>query len=234
MKLIFQKNREGKASAVNLFVNKAKNEILVLLGGDLILEENTLERLVREFKNPEVGMTGGHPFPVSQKDTGLASFAGNLLWELHHRLSLQKPKMGEVVAFRKVFRRIPIFSSVDEANIEPLIRGQGYIIKYIPSAKIYNKPPTTIKDFINQRRRIYSGHLVVKNEQSYEVSTMHLGLILNVLLSLVKENLNPKFIIMSMATVILEGFSRFLGWYDYKMGKRHTVWKIVQSTKDLN
>ena len=234
MKLIHQVKREGKASAVNLFIASAKSEVLVLLGGDLILDKNTIERLVREFKNTDVGMAGSHPVPVNKDKESLVGFSGNLLWELHHRLSLKKPKMGEVVAFRKIFRRIPIFSSVDEANIEPLIRGQGYIMKYVANAKVFNKTPTTVGDFIRQRRRIYNGHLTVKNEQSYEVSTMNLGLILSVLLSLIKENFNLKFIIMSMLTVFLEGYSRFLGWQDYRLGKRHTVWEVAKTTKELN
>ena len=234
IKLIIQKKREGKASAVNLFISKAKNEVLVLVGGDLALGKDTIEKLVKEFKNPEIGMTGCHPISVSESKNDLVHFSGKLLWELHHRISLIKPKMGEVIAFRKVFKRIPVFSSVDEANIEPLIRGQAYTIKYVSGAKIYNKIPSTLKDFISQRRRIYNGHLAVKSEQSYEVATMDLALIIKVYLSLLKENLSLKFILMSLGTVCLEAYCRFLGWLDYKMGKRHTIWTIAETTKKLS
>lgn len=234
IKLIEQKKREGKASAVNLFIHKAKNEVLVLLGGDLLLREDTLQKLIVNFSDPEIGMTGAHPTPVNNIKDGLSNFSTHLLWELHHRISLRNPKMGETVAFRKIFKRIPISSSVDEANIEPLIRGQGYKIKYVPQATVYNKGPTNLGDFIRQRRRIYCGHLALKQEQNYEVSTLNVFRIFRAFLFLLRENPHSKFFLFSFFTLVLEGYSRFLGWWDYfVVRRRHTVWEIAESTKKL-
>lgn len=234
IKLIPQKKREGKASAVNLFIKKAKNEVLVLLGGDLLLTEHVIQKLVSKFFDLEVGMTGARPVPVNDINDGFCSFAGHLLWDLHHRVSLKRPKMGEVVAFRKIFERIPVLSSVDEANIEPLIRGQGYLIQYVPDAKIYNKTPTTINEFIKQRRRIYSGHLAVKYEQSYEVATLQVTAILKALYYFLKDNPKPKFFLYIPLVMLLEGFSRFLGWWDYRVAERkHTLWESIETTKSL-
>lgn len=235
IKILHQKRREGKASAVNLFVKKAKNEVLVLLGGDIILAINTIENLVSKFRNEQTGMTGVRPVPLNDINDGLTGFAAHLLWDLHHRVSLVHPKMGEVVAFRKIFRRIPIMSSVDEANIEPLIRGQSYKIVYVPKAKIYNKAPTTIEDFIRQRRRIYSGHLAVKYEQSYQVSTLDLEMIFKELFFFLRENFKLKFILYTPVVILLESYSRFLGWWDYKIAKkRHTVWQTIETTKQIS
>lgn len=235
IRLVEQKKREGKALAVNLFIQKAKEDILILLGGDIILTQDVVERIVRKFDDPEVGMTGVRPIPVNNIDAGVCGFAGHLLWELHHRISLKRPKMGEVIAFRKVFRRIPVMSSVDEANIEPLIRGQGFRILYVPEAKIYNKAPTTINDFIKQRRRIYSGHLAVKYEQSYEVATLDIWPITLAIVSFFKENPNLKYFLFTPLVAGLEAFSRFLGWWDYKIAKKkYSIWETIQTTKELS
>lgn len=235
IKIIYRKKREGKATAVNLFIERASNEVLALMGGDIILAPDSVEELVGKFSDKEVGMTGVRPIPINDINGGFYGFAAHLLWELHHRVSLQSPKMGEVVAFRKIFRRIPKMSSVDEANIEPLIRGQGYKIVYVPSAKVYNKGPTNIKDFINQRKRIFSGHLAVKYEQSYQVATMNPISIFKALLSFLKENPKPRFIIFTPLVISLEMFSRFLGWWDYRvLRSRHSVWETITSTKYLS
>lgn len=235
IKIIYKKKREGKATAVNMFIEKASSEILVLMGGDIILAPDTVQELVGKFFNNEVGMTGVRPIPINDVDSGLFGYASHLLWELHHRVSLQDPKMGEVVAFRKIFRKIPTISSVDEANIEPLIRGQGYKIVYVPEAKAYNKGPTNIRDFIKQRRRIFSGHLAVKYEQSYQVATMNILPIFRVLLSFLKENPRPKFILYTPLVILLEIYSRFLGWWDYKVLKfRYSAWETISSTKNLS
>ncbi len=233
IKIIYKKKREGKATAVNMFIEKASSEILVLMGGDIILAPDTVEELVGKFSNNEVGMTGVRPIPINDIDSGLFGYAAHLLWELHHLVSLQDPKMGEVVAFRRIFRKIPTISSVDEANIEPLIRGQGYKIVYVPEAKAYNKGPTNIKDFVKQRQRIFSGHLAVKYEQSYQVATMSVLPILKSLLLFLNENPRPKFILYTPLVIFIEMYSRFLGWWDYKISKmRHTVWETIKTTKD--
>jgi len=235
IKIIKQKQREGKASAVNLLIEKSRNEILVLVGGDLILDATVIQKLVGRFNDFDMGMTGARPIPINDMNDGLSGFAAHLLWDLHHRISMKTPKMGEVVAFRKIFKRIPILSSVDEANIEPLIRGQGYKIQYIPSAKIYNKAPTTISDFIKQRKRIYNGHLAVKHEQSYEVSTMNIQTIAQALFSFLMDHPHPKYFIYTPLVIFLEAYSRYLGWWDYKIvKKRYTVWELIGTTKNLS
>ena len=234
IRLIRQRKRNGKSSAVNLFVEKAKNDILVLAGGDIILTRDLIENLIAKFKDCEIGMTGAHPIPLNDIKGGLCSFAAHLLWDLHHRISLKHPKMGEVIAFRKIFKRIPMTSGADEANIEPLIRGQGYKIEYVPDAIIYNKAPTNLSEFIKQRRRINTQHLIVKYEQYYVVSTLNPSLIFRALFSFLRENPRPKFFLLTPVVVAIEAYSRFLGWWDYKiLKKRHTIWDPIVTTKEL-
>lgn len=229
-----EKKRKGKSSAVNFFLQNAREEILVLASGDLILAEDVIEKLILKFANSEIGMTGAHPIPNNNIDDGFCGFAAHLLWDLHHRISLLHPKMGEVIAFRRIFERIPLTSGADEASIEPLIRGQGYKISYVPDAKIYNKAPSNIQDYIKQRRRNYCLHLTVKYEQSYIVSTLNSKFVFRALFSFLHDNAKPKFFLFSLLVVLLEVYSRFLGWWDYAVGKkRHIIWEPIKSTKNI-
>ncbi|MER3403832.1 MAG: hypothetical protein C4289_00520, partial [Chloroflexota bacterium] len=61
VKLLLQARREGKASAINLFLRYAKSDILVLESADTVPLPTTIERLVAPFTDPEIGMTGGRP-----------------------------------------------------------------------------------------------------------------------------------------------------------------------------
>lgn len=232
IKLIVEKERKGKASAVNLFLALAKKEVIVLIGGDLLPKKNTLENLVLPLLDPKVGIVGSHPIPVNSPKT-LMGFAAHLLWNLHHQISLKKPKMGEMVAFRKIFKKIPVLSAVDETNVESLIRGQGYKAVYAPDALVNNKGPKSAKEFIAQRRRIYAGHLATKYEYSYEVSTMS-GL--RIFLLLLKNfHFSRRSFLWTPVVVGLEVVSRFLGFLDYKYKlRRHTVWHTAPSTKELS
>ena len=232
IRLVVQKHRKGKASAVNLFLRKATEKILVLQSADTLPKKDTIEKLVLPLEDEETGMTGAHPVPVN-KSNNFIGFAVNLLWELHHQLSLYYPKMGELIAFRNIFFRIPESTSVDEASIEPLIKGQGYEIKYAPEAIILNKGAENIPDFIRVRRRIFAGHLEIKKKYGYEVSSMKISRALKILFK-AQKLITIKNMFWIPPVALLELYSRLLGMIDFYIYKKEfAVWEIATSTKDL-
>jgi cellulose synthase/poly-beta-1,6-N-acetylglucosamine synthase-like glycosyltransferase len=230
IRLISQPTREGKASAMNLFLRDAACDVLVLSSADLLPDEDALERLVSPFADPEVGMTACRPEPVNDPATFMG-FAAHLLWELHHQMNLVGFKAGEMIAFRKVFVRIPPHTAVDEASVEPLIRGQGYGVRYVPDAIVYNKGPETVEDFLRQRRRIYAGHLEMQAALGYSVSTMSGGKIAGLLLR--HLDWRPRQLWWTARVVALEVYGRYLGRQDYRARRSHTVWEIAATTKEL-
>src|SRR5262249_3607836 len=114
IRLLTQPMREGKASAINQFLQRTNEKGVVLCSADLLPAENTLEELVSPFADTEIGMTGARPVPVNDPTTFMG-FAAHLLWDLHHRINLTSFKAGEMIAFRKIFERIPYSTAVDEA-----------------------------------------------------------------------------------------------------------------------
>src|SRR5437763_1588249 len=64
IRLCIQEKREGKASAINLFLKEATSPVVVLIGADNILETYAIENLCTPFKDPMIGMVGGRPVPV--------------------------------------------------------------------------------------------------------------------------------------------------------------------------
>ncbi len=230
IRLLVQPRREGKASAINHFLKEAQENIIVLCGADLLPVETAIEQLVAPFVDPEVGMTGGRPVPVNDPNTFMG-FAAHTLWDLHHRINLSSFKAGEMIAFRKIFQRIPYDTVVDEASLEPVIRSQGFAVRYVPAAVVNNKGPDTIKDFLNQRRRIHTGHLAVRHALGYTVSTMSSWKILR----LVIRNLDwrPRPFFWTWGVAALEAYGRFLGRRDYKKRRDHRVWEIATTTKEV-
>jgi cellulose synthase/poly-beta-1,6-N-acetylglucosamine synthase-like glycosyltransferase len=176
LRLCIQEKREGKASAINLFLKEAVSPVVVLIGADVIPEVSALEYLCAPFKDPKIGMVGGRPVPVNDPATFMGH-AVHLLWRLHDRLARVHPKLGEVIAFRNVITGIPTDSPVDEISIQALISQLDYQLIYEPACIVYNKGPLTIRDFLKQRRRIHAGHLRVRDQQNYEASTMNVGAI---------------------------------------------------------
>lgn len=234
--LIRQAQREGKASAVNLLLRSTQAGIIVLESADTIPLPETLDALLEPFQDPKIGMVGGRPVPTNSTDHFMG-YGVHLLWELHHRVSLHNPKMGELIAFRNVFQQIPMETAVDEASIEPLIIGQGMRLSYSPLAIVRNKGPESVSDFIKQRRRIFVGHLYVKDTLGYKVSTLNsLRMMWLFLINFKVEVLpwNWRHLFWAPAVGLLEAYVRILATYDYVF--RHSqpyAWPVAESTKDL-
>jgi len=231
IKLYTQPTREGKASGVNLFLREASEEVVVLSSADLLPDYHTIQKLIEPMSDPDVGMTSGRPVPVNDPETFMG-FAAHLLWNLHHQVARQHFKAGEMTAFRLIFQRIPYDSAVDEASVEPVIKGQGYKTAYVPDAIIHNKGPETIADFLRQRRRIYAGHMAVRNNLGYVVSTMSGWRILRILLR--HLDWRPRRLLWTAGVVALEIYGRWLGWRDFRTQRQqHIVWEIAKTTKRL-
>lgn len=232
IKILAQKERGGKAVAINTFLKNAKNDILIMESADTIPEKSAVEKLVSPFKNSKIGMTGAHPVPVDKPDTFMG-FVSHLIWNLHHQVSLKSPKMGELVAFKKIFNEIPRDSIADEVDMELIIISNGYQLHYVPEAIVYNKGTENIVDFLRQRKRIYAGHLEVKQRRNYTVSTMNGLKILFILLKNFKINIRN--MLLTSVAILLEICARVLGWYDFCFRKKnHILWDIAKSTKKLN
>ena len=229
IKLLIQSQREGKASAINLFLAKACGDILILESADTVPAEGTLDKLIAPFVDSKVGMTGARPIPVNPKDTFIG-FTVHLMWTLHHKIALSAPKLGELVAFRNIVREIPPYTAVDEACLEAIIKDKGYELRYVSDALVLNKGPDNVSDFIKQRRRIAVGHKYLARDQKYSVSTHSPMKIINVLIPEIPRS--PKGIAWTVGAVTLEAIGRLLGLYDGALRKQnHYIWDIARSTK---
>ena len=227
--LIKQEKREGKASAINLLLKHVSGDIVVLESGDTIPVEDTIEHLTKPFKYENIGMTGGKPIPVNNPNTFIG-FTVHLLWNLHHKLALKNPKLGELVAFRRrLINNIPNDTAVDEACIEALIKEKGYELVYVPNAIVSNKGPENISDFLKQRRRIFAGHIHLKRTKGYTPSSMKS----NVLQLIMKDlELKPKEIMWTFGAMLLEFYGRLLGSYDFFIKNENPyIWNIAETTK---
>jgi len=230
-RLITQAKREGKSSAINLFLAEAAADIMVVISADVLPAAETIEMLVSAFSDPQIGATGGRPFPINN-DGSFMAYAVQLLWRLHHRMALISPKLGEMIAFRKVMDSIPRESAVDEASIESMVRAAGLKLKYIPEALIHNKGPENIRDFIKQRRRIQNGHLWLQQNQNYQVVSQDKS----TLFKIISQELasRPQDTIRLSLVVLLEFYCRLLGSWDYHVKKKNPfAWDIARSTKQV-
>jgi cellulose synthase/poly-beta-1,6-N-acetylglucosamine synthase-like glycosyltransferase len=231
VKLYVQEKREGKTSAINIFLSHAHQDICVLESGDTIPHEDAIENMVRMFADPAVGMTGAHKVPVNTPEH-IVGLLSHLRLKMEHQLCLEIPRLGELIAFRKVFEQIPPDVAMDEAFVEALVIRRGLQVRYAPDAVVFNMGPETVSDFIKQRRRNHAGHLHLKAKYGYQVSSMEAPRLFKIALDEVWGAVRLVGILFVLA--FLEGYARFLGWWDYRFHKRtHVIWDIAWTTKEV-
>ena len=235
IKLIEEKNRLGKASAVNKIIQNSKSNLIMLQGADTVPAANCYLNFLNHMNKKNVGMVGGRIVPTDNKGSFLG-YANHLKWELHHLINLkypERPKMGELILFKKIFTRIPPQTAVDEASIEPLIKLQGFNTVYEPKSVVYNSGPKTLREYLSQRRRIFAGHYDTKISYGYEVITFSSFSALPVFISAMGKN--PREIVFSILVAVFEIIARFFGYLDIRFKLRsHTVWKTISSSKTIH
>jgi biofilm PGA synthesis N-glycosyltransferase PgaC len=146
-------------------------------------------------------------------------------------LCLEIPRLGELIAFRKVFDHIPPDVAMDEAFVEAFIIRRGMQVRYAPDAVVYNMGPETVSDFVKQRRRNYAGHLYLRDKYGYKVSSLQNTRVLRLALEEVWGAVRLVYTLGILA--VLEVYSRVLGAWDYRVKKKtHVVWDMAWTTKD--
>jgi len=222
-KLVAEPRRRGKAHAINRFLEHATSPVLVLCSADVIPQDNCLEELCYPLANERIGITCSRPAPMAQE-----SFLNRIIqlqWRMHHEISRDHPKYGELIAFKNIIRRIGR-TEVDEEYIAMRIRKAGLKGAYAKDAVVLNKGPATVEDFLKQRRRIYCGHLKLKKNGYSAASLDNIFVLGRALASIRLGELH-----VAVAAMAMEGLGRALGIFDYLRGHDHVVWKIAGTTK---
>jgi len=231
VRLIRQERREGKNSAVNAFIEAAKGEVLFLANADNVMNEDTFDLMAEHFLDPTVGMVGGHPVPVNDRSTFMG-FAVHMLWDMHHRLSLIHPKVGEIVAFRNTGLRIPVGMGSDEDLIRRDMEKRGLKVRYEPAALIHNRGPTNVEDFFEQRTRVNIGERYMKRWFDYDIPTWDRRYLFSAYLSFLRDNARHP--LKRAWAMSREAFARSYASLHVRLDKGdRAVWQVVQSTKGV-
>jgi cellulose synthase/poly-beta-1,6-N-acetylglucosamine synthase-like glycosyltransferase len=164
----FEDPGEGKSYALNLILEKIysenKNDIIILTDGDVFVNENSVQEIITAFKNPNVGCVGGRAIPLDNRNEKYGywarfTFAG--IDKVRRKLSKEKKFFecsGYLFAIRNGLIKEFSLKASEDAVMPYLIWEKGYLIQYIPSAEVYVKNPSNLKEYISQKRRNIKGH----------------------------------------------------------------------------
>lgn len=218
VKLIIQKERCGKASAVNLLLKECSSQIIIMESADTIPAPETIGKLVRPLLDPRVGGTAARPIPINDGDSA-ADHISTLIWRyLHHELSSRKCRLsGELFAIRAgIVRKIPPEIVHDDVYIQHCIGKQAYKLVYVPDAFVFMKGPETITDLIKQRRKNIGGFLQLRQYTGITEPTVSPTKTLSILTKTLLKIQHLRAFIYIMFAVILEAYAHLLARHDIK------------------
>ena len=162
VRLIPFERRRGKASVLNEIIPAASNEIVVLSDANTFYDTDTVQKLVRQFGDPNVGAVCGEL--VLKSDTGTAGgFGEGRYWEIENAMKRMESDIrttigatGAVYAIRKsLFKPLPVDKPVMDDFLIPLnIIREGYSVKYDPEAMAHERPSNSVQGEFRRRVRI--------------------------------------------------------------------------------
>ncbi len=225
---IVEEQRSGKANALNKLFSEAKKseDVLILVNADALPEPGSIKRLISALENGDAGVVFARPVPF--EGSGLSYRIVKVIWRLHHLISLKSnPKLsGELCAIRTVcLQPIPEEIATDEPYIEHTIRQHGYQIGYLPEAVVRIRCPTNLSDLLKQRKRIWIGHMQLKQATGFDVSTSSFK---NILYSL------PDLSTSEIFFAFLGGLVEVVAYSQAKLSKNKKIpymWEPIKSTK---
>jgi len=241
VKLYVEKERLGKASAINRILSNAKGNIILFVSADTMPSKRCFTRLISKLKTPNVGLVCGNPVPTNRTDSLVGKLV-QLLWHLHGHVFAQLNDAGlarhatEIFSIRRgIVKEIPAGTVNDDAYMAIMTKKKGWLVKYDSECRVFIHGPETFPEYFEQRRRIVWGHHQAKKLTSespqyliyllplypFRVFKFVLWLCAKYSPPVVLAFLSTEFVVNAAAMI------------DVFRGKSHSKWSTAASTKKV-
>ena len=160
--------RSGKSAVVNKLVKQAKNEILILTDANIIFSKNTIQSLIRHFKNSKIGLVDSNMVNIGIKKSGISlqekTYISSEVKFKHAESKLLGMLMGPFggcFAIRKsLFIPIPENFMVDDFFVCMNILKNGNLAINDLDAVVYEDVSNQISEEFRRKRRISMGNFI--------------------------------------------------------------------------
>ncbi len=169
VQLLAEPERLGKASALNQILSVYRGEVLVLANADARLGPDALAHLLPVFLDP-AGTRVACGAAALESPRGLPSLIDGVLWDLHNRIlavqsarNLDNHCCDELMAIRRGFvDSLPPDLINDGAYLGVLAALSGQTVRFCEGARVFVRPPRTLRGWLERRKRILRGHRQVR------------------------------------------------------------------------
>ncbi len=162
-----QRERRGKAAALNAAMKMADTEITVFSDANVMLNREAIGELVAFFGDSDVGCVCGEKRVWSDRRDEAAGAGEGTYWRYESRIRAAEARlgycvgaMGELYAIRTaLFRDLPEDTIVDDFVVSMRIAFRGYRVLYTPGAYAVEGPSAGLGEEMKRKIRITAGNL---------------------------------------------------------------------------
>jgi cellulose synthase/poly-beta-1,6-N-acetylglucosamine synthase-like glycosyltransferase len=165
VKLIVEKSRRGKGSAINRILLAATGDLIVMTDADLTYDPDSINELIKKF-DKNTGVVSGRPQYYAKNP--MFDWWGEFASECASRQRIAREKKGfraisgYLYALRSgIVDKIPHSAKSEDAFIGELVGQAGYKIGYAPKAVVNVGYAENLRDYLTQKVRTHYGHIEV-------------------------------------------------------------------------
>jgi len=168
---VLSKKNGGKATAMNYALRYCSGEIIVVVDADTIIGVGSLKQLAQGFQSDKVAAVAGNVKIRNRNNliTGCQSLEYIASIQVARRVFDYFGSIPIVPGALGAFRKSALIASgvydkstiVEDFDITLKVAKSGYVVQGTVKATAYTEAPTTLRDFIKQRKRWYRGNLQV-------------------------------------------------------------------------
>lgn len=165
IKLLHQQERKGKFAAIKRAMQFVKTSIVVFSDANTMLNKESVERMVRHYKDPKVGGVAGEKKILLDNSVSAVGEAEGLYWQyesfmkkLDASFNTVVGAAGELFSIRtKLFKELKDDLILDDFVISMQVCMQGYKIAYEPAAFATESPSVSLYEEEKRKVRISAG-----------------------------------------------------------------------------
>ncbi|TVR72541.1 MAG: glycosyltransferase [Marinilabiliales bacterium] len=166
LKKIAFSSRRGKSAIINDLVRKAEHDIIIITDANVFFDRNTIFRLLRHFRNPEIGLVDSHMLHRGLKKCGISIqensyIAREVKIKYHESLAwgTMMGPFGGCYALRKhLYRDVPGSFLVDDFFICMNVISSGSKAILEPEALVYEDVSNRLGEEFRRKVRIAAGN----------------------------------------------------------------------------
>lgn len=172
IKIVLLPENQGKANALNQAVAMVEEEIVVFTDASTMFAPDTVQKLVRHFQDPTIGVACGS---LIFRGSSESKQTEGVYWNYECALRLMEARLGATLTAsgaiyalrRECYRPLGASTMIEDLVVPLRVREQGFRVVYDPEAIGYEIAAESVAGEFTRRVRIATGSFRVLSEVSW-------------------------------------------------------------------